>query len=88
VIGSITGGNLTALPQTAIDRFVQFHQNPLLGLYNLDFLNLIVQLIFIPTYLALYAVHSNKHGAWAGVALVIFLIGTTVMVTNNSTVDA
>ena len=36
VIGNITGGNLSALPQTAIDRFAQFHENKFLGLYNLD----------------------------------------------------
>jgi hypothetical protein len=32
VIGSVTGGDLSALPQTAIDRFMQFQENPLLGL--------------------------------------------------------
>ena len=29
VIGNITGGNLSALPQTAVDRFAQLHDNNL-----------------------------------------------------------
>lgn len=36
-IGSSTGGNLSELPQTAVERFAQFQQNAWLGLYNLDF---------------------------------------------------
>ena len=59
IIGNITGGNLSALPQTAIDRFAQFHDNKFLGLYNLDLLNIIIQMILIPAYFALYAVHRN-----------------------------
>jgi hypothetical protein len=34
VIGNINGGNLSALPQTAIDRFNQFHENKFQGLYS------------------------------------------------------
>lgn len=44
VIGTATGGDLSALPQTAIDRFAQFQENPLLGLYNLDLLILLIKL--------------------------------------------
>ena len=46
VIGNITGGDLSALPQTAIDRFAEFHNNKFLGLYNLDLLNIIIQIDF------------------------------------------
>lgn len=84
VIGSITGGNLSALPQTAVDRFAQFQKFPLLGLYNLDLLNIFNQLLLIPTYFALYAAHRKTGNAYAQLALIIFLVGTTIFVTTNT----
>jgi hypothetical protein len=63
VIGNNTGGNLSDLPQTAMDRFSQFHSNKFIGLYNLDFLNIIVQMILIPAYFALYAAHRKVNKA-------------------------
>lgn len=53
VIGTITGGNVAELPQTAVDRFYQFKENGLLGLYNLDLLNIINQIVLIPSSLIL-----------------------------------
>ena len=44
IIGTVTGGNLSALPQTAVDRFAEFRENKLLGLYHLDLLNIIIKL--------------------------------------------
>lgn len=83
-IGNITGGNLSALPQTAFDRFTEFHDNKLLGLYNLDLLNIIIQMVLIPAYFALYAVHRNVNKAYGLLALVVFLFGSVIMVANNT----
>jgi hypothetical protein len=84
IIGSVTGGNLSALPQTAIDRFAQFHAGKFIGLYNLDLLNIIIQMILIPAYFALYAVHRNANKAYGLLALVVFLFGSVIMVANNT----
>jgi len=84
IIGSTTGGNLSALPQTAIDRFAQFQIAPLLGLYNLDLLNIFNQIMLIPAYVALYAVQRKANSAYALLALIIFLVGTTIFVTTNT----
>ena len=84
IIGSITGGNLSALPQTAIDRFAQFQANPLLGLYNLDLLNILNQIIFIPAYFALYAAHRKVNKPFAALALIIFLVGTIIFISTNT----
>lgn len=83
-IGSITGGNLSALPQTAIDRFAQFHDNTFLGLYNLDLLNSINQMILIPAIFALFAAHRTVNKAFSLLALTIFLFGSVLMVANNT----
>jgi hypothetical protein len=84
VIGNINGGNLSALPQTAIDRFAQFNDNKFEGLYHLDLLNIIVQMILIPSYYALYAVHRNVNKAYGFLALIVFLFGSVIMVANNT----
>jgi hypothetical protein len=84
VVGSSTGGDITALPQTAIERYNQFKDNPLLGLYNLDLLNIINQIILIPSVFALYAVHRDTHKPSALIALILFLVGTAIFVTGNT----
>lgn len=84
VIGNVTGGDLLALPQTAIDRFAQLHVNPLLGLYNLDLLNIVNQLFLIPAYFALYAAHRNVNIPYAALALIIFLAGSILFVATNT----
>lgn len=84
IFGIVTGGNLSALPQTAIDRFALFQENPLLGLYTLDLLNIINQIILIPAYFALYAAHRKTNIVYALLALIVFLVGTTIFVTTNT----
>lgn len=83
VIGSSLGSNLAELPQTAVERFAQFQQSPWLGLYNLDLLNTANQLISIPVYFALYAAHRKTNPSYSLLALIIFLIGTTIFAANN-----
>lgn len=84
LIGSSTGGNLSELPQTAVERFAQFQQNAWLGLYNLDLLNTVNQLISIPVYFALYAALCKLNKPYALLALIIFLFGTAIFVSNNT----
>jgi hypothetical protein len=43
--GVIICETVAALPQTAIERFSQFKDNWFLGLYNLDLLNIINQIV-------------------------------------------
>jgi hypothetical protein len=84
IIGNITGGNLSELPQTAIERYSQLKTNPFFGLYNLDLLNIVNQIILIPSYFALFAVHRNIKLASASLALIIFLVGTINFVATNT----
>ena len=84
VVGTMTGGNIAELPQTAIERFNQFKENGLLGLYNLDLLNIINQIILIPSILALYAAHRNTNKPFALLSLILFLVGTTIFVTGST----
>ena len=83
-VGSVTGGNVAALPQTAIERYSQFNDNWLLGLYNLDLLNIVNQIILIPSIFALYVAHRNTRNVSALLSLILFLVGTTIFVTGNT----
>ena len=84
ILGIITGGDMSGLPQTAVDRFAQLQRSPLLGLYNMDLLNSVNQVIMIPGYFALYAAHRGRKDSAAALALILFLVGTTILVTNNT----
>ena len=84
ILGNITGGNIAELPQTAVERFNQFKENELLGLYNLDLLNIINQIILIPSIFALYAAHRDTNKPSALLSLIFFLVGTTIFVTGNT----
>jgi hypothetical protein len=83
IIGNITGGNLSALPHTAIERFSQLNNNTWLGLYNLDLLNAIVQLLLIPSFFALYTVHNQGNPPRGLLSLIVFLTGSVLLVGNN-----
>jgi hypothetical protein len=84
IVGTITGGNLVELPKTAVERFNQFKENPLLGMYNLDLLNIINQIILIPSIFALFAVHRDTNKPIALLSLILFLVGTTIFVVSNT----
>lgn len=82
--GIALGGNLSELPQTATERFQQFRDNRLLGLYNLDLLNAINQFLLIPVYIALVVAHRKISLYKAITAFTIFFTGSLVMMSNNT----
>ena len=84
IFGSISSGNLSELPHTAIERFSELQQNWFLGLYHLDLLNTIVAIIMIPVYFALFSVHRKTSFPYAAFALILSLIGTSIFVSANS----
>jgi len=84
IFGSITSSDLTTLPQTAIQRFAEFHDNWLLGLYHLDLLNVLTGLLMIPAYFALFGLHRDNNLPYAALALLLAIVGTTLFTSGNS----
>ena len=84
IVGTMLGGDLSLIPKTAVERFAQFQSNWLLGLYNLDMLNLVAAIIMIPTYFALYTAHRRVTNGCIKLSLVIFAVGTAVFISNNA----
>ena len=83
-IGTMSGGDITTIPLTAADRFLQFQSNSLMGLYNLDLLNALTGLIMVPVFIALVAAHRRVNLPYALLSLVVFIIGTSIFVGNNT----
>lgn len=84
IAGTALGGNLLLLPQNAVDRFEQFSRSWLLGLYNLDLLNLITTLLMVPVYFAIYMAHRRLRSGTVALACLIFAIATAIFATNNA----
>jgi hypothetical protein len=83
-ISNALGGDLSRIPADAAGRLLQYNANPLLGLYNLDLLNLIVQIMLLPAYWALYGALRQVNRARAGLALIVFVAGTTLFIAGNA----
>jgi hypothetical protein len=79
----IPGWEATTVPPTIQAWFAQFQTNPLLGLRNLDLLNVTIWLIEIPMVLALYGAHRRANQAYAALAATVMLVGTVVLTTSN-----
>jgi hypothetical protein len=65
-------------PSTVIDYFTLFQKNKILGLLDLDFLLIVINILLILIYLALYAALERFNKSYTAIALVIGLVGTTL----------
>jgi len=83
-IGSLTGADPGVLPRTAVERFEELGSSSLLGLYHLDFLNALVQVVTIPIYVAVRAAHLGRGRATAGLATALFLVAAAVFLSTNA----
>ncbi len=84
IIGLITSGDLTLLPQTAIEYFGEFHESWFIGLYHLDMLNVISIATMIPVFFVLSAIHREIKPATSSMALILFLVAATIFISTNT----
>ena len=82
MIQYLPGSNVSL--ETVLDWFVLFQDNPFMGLRNLGLLNILLNILAILTYFALYAAHKeNRNQPFAALALVISLLGIGVFFATN-----
>ena len=84
IVAMLPGWETTTTPETVQAWFVQFQTNPLLGLRNLDLLNVVISAIGIPMYLALYGIHRRFAQAPAMLALIVVLVGTVILTASSA----
>jgi hypothetical protein len=81
IINFFPGGS--ASPETVIAWFTLFQNNWFLGLRNLGLLNIILTVLGIPVFLALYAAHRRVNKAYAALAMIISFVGVAVFLATN-----
>lgn len=84
IIGSMNSADLTLLPQTATEHFLEFYESWFIGLYHLDMLNVIISITMIPVFFALTELHREIKPATSSMALILFLVATTIFITTNT----
>ncbi len=65
-------------PSTIIDYFTLFQKNKILGLLDLDLLLIVINVLLILIYLALYVALNRFNKSYMTIALAIGLVGTTL----------
>ncbi len=65
-------------PSTVIDYFTLFQKNKILGLLDLDLLLIVINVLLILIYLALYVALSRFNKSYTAIALTLGLVGTTL----------
>lgn len=84
VLASIPGWGPETAPVTVAGWFVQFSENPWLGLRNLDLLNVGVSVLSLPLYLALLAAHRRAEPWLAALGFALVATGTALFVASNA----
>ncbi len=78
----LPGGN--APHETVLDWFHLYQDNWFLGMRNLGLLNILLNLLAIPTYLALYGIYRNSEfQPYAGLVAITSFIGIAVFLATN-----
>lgn len=69
---------------SVLDWFQLFETNRLNALGNLGLFNILTLSFGIPLYLALFRLHREINPAFAGLAAVLFVMGTTIYISSNT----
>lgn len=81
IITFLPGGYASA--DTVTDWFRLFQNNWFLGLRNLGLLNIVMNLLGVPMFFALYTVHRKAEPSLATMALILSLVGVAVFYATN-----
>ena len=81
VVTFLPGGNSPV--GTVLDWFTQLQTNWFMGLRNLGLLNIVMFILGIPMYFALYAAHRNTNKAYAALAMIISFVGVAAFLATN-----
>ena len=71
---------------TVTDWFTLLQGNWVLGLRTLGFTNVFALALAVPMFLALYGAHRQVNRAYAALAMLFWLVGTAIYISNNPAV--
>lgn len=82
----LPGGEVEPGTRSALDWFALFGDNVYHGFRELGLLNVLNLVLGIPLFLALYAAHRQAGRAFAALALLLFLFGGAIYISNNAAI--
>lgn len=77
-------GEVAPGTRSATDWFALFDNNLYYGFRDLGILNIFNAVLGIPLFLALYGVHRRVNQAYAALAMVLFVFGGAIYISNNT----
>ena len=83
---SFGGEDFNPATLTAVEWFSLFQGNGLAGLRALGFINIISLTVSVSLYFALYGAHRREKQVAAGLALILFLLGAAIYISNNAAI--
>lgn len=83
IITAVPGWSVSTVPTSVVGWLEQLASNPMLGLRNLDLLNVVVSIVGLPMYVAVYGAHRRHGEGLAALALMMMVLGTAVFVSSN-----
>lgn len=71
---------------TAIDWFTIYHNSWFSGLRNLGLFNVVEMTLTVPMFFALYLTHRHINITCAGLAMILYLAGMAIYISNNAAI--
>jgi len=83
---AVEGADIRPDALTAVNLFALYQENWLLGFRALGLINVATLAVSVPLYVALYGAHQQECRAYATLALIVWLVGATVYISNNAAI--
>lgn len=78
------GSRATAGTSTITGWFDLFERNWFMAMRNLGLINIIATTLMIPVFLSLFGLHRKENGAFAGLSLILFIVGYAIFMSDNT----
>jgi hypothetical protein len=83
---AIEGADIRPDALTAINLFELYQENWILGFRALGLINVVTLTVSCPLFVALYGVHQHECKGYATLALIVWLVGATIYISNNAAI--
>jgi len=83
---TVEGADIRPDALTAVNLFALYQENWLLGFRALGLINVATLTVSLPFFVALYGAHQHECKGYATLALIVWLVGATIYISNNAAI--
>ena len=83
---AVEGADISPDALTAITLFDLYRENWILGFRALGLINVLTLVVSVPFFVALYGAHQQECRPYAALALIVWLVGATIYISNNAAI--